>query len=225
MLGALTTIQAIGSEPQVPAAAVTEWGRAVERLFIVLTGALSLLCGYRLFFLVSSEAGQMMAKGAGWQIRLARVGPGVFFALFGSAIVMYAMASSPSVVYRSGSDDVQKAVVEIHGGLPAASAGSISPHDYIVALNTLGLIKANTGTSDKIQLDQLAHAVETLEPLKRELVNAELGRKSAYDEWYQLHQLQMLNSPEFTKAMSSEQVRQQYNRADALLSETQAAPQ
>ena len=62
--------------------------RGIERLVIVLVSAICLWMGWRLFL----EQGKQVTQSAefsfkGALIKLQRVGPGVFFALFGATIL------------------------------------------------------------------------------------------------------------------------------------------
>jgi hypothetical protein len=73
--------------------------RMVERLFGVLAGGLCVVLGYQLFIKLPEKAdssGKVILPG-GVSIWLSRVGPGIFFALFGVAIVAYSFASAVRV--------------------------------------------------------------------------------------------------------------------------------
>lgn len=67
--------------------------RGIERLGIVLVSAIGIYMGAKLFMkgVVTEQSANL--KGGGWSIHLQKVGPGVFFALFGSAILIYAISS------------------------------------------------------------------------------------------------------------------------------------
>lgn len=67
--------------------------RGIERLGIVLVSAIGIYMGAKLFLkgVVTEQSANLM--GAGWSIHLQKVGPGIFFALFGSAILIYAVSS------------------------------------------------------------------------------------------------------------------------------------
>lgn len=70
--------------------------RAAERLLIVFSGLICIVLGYGLFRLsylktdVSNNASkaEMVAKGAGFELTLRHVWPGVFFAAFGMMILI-----------------------------------------------------------------------------------------------------------------------------------------
>lgn len=70
--------------------------RATERILVVLVGALAIYLGYRLFQLIPmARKGANQGEGkielpGGVSIFMTRIGPGVFFALFGAGIISYA---------------------------------------------------------------------------------------------------------------------------------------
>lgn len=73
--------------------------RMVERLLGLLAGGLSIVLGYRLFINLpekTDSSGKIVLPG-GVNIWLSRVGPGLFFALFGAAIIAYSFASTVKV--------------------------------------------------------------------------------------------------------------------------------
>jgi len=68
--------------------------RGAERLMLIGAGALAIWLGYRLFVQMPGAArgeGKATLPG-GVSIMLSRVGPGVFFALFGCAVLGYSVA-------------------------------------------------------------------------------------------------------------------------------------
>lgn len=68
--------------------------RFLERITVVLVGAMSIYVGYRLFSLVPAERDSSGQFKLPWGISvvMTRVGPGVFFALFGAVTVGLALA-------------------------------------------------------------------------------------------------------------------------------------
>lgn len=63
--------------------------RAIERLLVVLAGGLAIYLGYRLFIAMPNAergSGKVNLPG-GVSIFLSRVGPGVFFSLFGAVVI------------------------------------------------------------------------------------------------------------------------------------------
>lgn len=78
--------------------------RMAERLLGLLAGVLCVVLGYRLFIKLPEKtdaSGKVVLPG-GVSIWLSRVGPGVFFALFGAAIVGYSFASTVRVTTEQG---------------------------------------------------------------------------------------------------------------------------
>lgn len=69
--------------------------RSLERILSVLFGGLLIYLGYKLFIKVPTKEdseGKFRLPG-GWGIHLTRVGPGVFFSLFGAAILIMSFRS------------------------------------------------------------------------------------------------------------------------------------
>jgi hypothetical protein len=85
--------------------------RHLERLVIALSGALAIWLGYRLFLtmpLGEKGTGKLQLPG-GISIFISRVGPGVFFALFGAGVLAYGLhqavrieVGAPPAVTASG---------------------------------------------------------------------------------------------------------------------------
>jgi len=82
--------------------------RGVERLVTVIFGGMSIYWGFRLFDRSYQSAGAMDAKGGGLSFSIRRVGPGVFFAVFGMAILVSSLNARLDHS-RSGSTKVASA--------------------------------------------------------------------------------------------------------------------
>jgi hypothetical protein len=193
--------------------AITEWGRTLERLMIVACGALSMLYGYKLFSIVAGDTGELTAKAGGWHLKLARIGPGVFFAFFGAAVLVFTMSQSPSIV--SASPDGQ--VTEVHGVIPVDTSATDVNRDALRALTTFSRISVS-GTPTQQELTQMKRAIDKLEPMRQALIDVRFG-VGAYAEWSRLHQIQQLPGSDFANAMKEARVRQRFNDVDAALSE------
>jgi hypothetical protein len=83
--------------------------RAAERILLVLVGALAVYLGYSLFRHIptANKAEGKLELPGGVSIFLTRIGPGVFFALFGIAVLGYSVAQPvrldlPNVAVLSG---------------------------------------------------------------------------------------------------------------------------
>jgi hypothetical protein len=67
--------------------------RGIERLLIIIFSGLSLVLGWHLFKIGILSEQKSEIKAGDVFIRLQKVGPGVFFALFGVAVFIYALSS------------------------------------------------------------------------------------------------------------------------------------
>ena len=67
--------------------------RGVERLFIVCFGGLSVYQGYKLFMAGFTNADSSMEASGGKsrKLKLTRIAPGIFFALFGATILVVSL--------------------------------------------------------------------------------------------------------------------------------------
>jgi hypothetical protein len=115
--------------------------RGIERLAIVLIGGMAIYLGYRLFLAVRAEAeGEArITLPHDVTVMVSRVGPGVFFALFGSMVVVASLYfsirySDPERSY-SGMAASLSAAAEAPSAMPVAAA----PPDEALALARLRL--------------------------------------------------------------------------------------
>jgi hypothetical protein len=94
------------------------WMRGIERLAIVLIGGMAIWLGYRLFLAVKAEAeGEAkITLPHDVTVMVSRVGPGVFFALFGSMVVV------ASLYFSISYSDAERNVVYMAPAGPAAGA-------------------------------------------------------------------------------------------------------
>ncbi len=78
--------------------------RLVERIISVLVGGLMVYLGYRLFSQVrgKGESSGDFSFGSGKGIKLSKVGPGVFFALFGTALIVVSLTRQIEVSRKPG---------------------------------------------------------------------------------------------------------------------------
>jgi hypothetical protein len=76
--------------------------RMVERILGVAIGGLLIYFGYRLFLDLRGKRGREAGSGdftlaGGNKLKLSKVGPGVFFALFGAGLIVYSLTRSVSL--------------------------------------------------------------------------------------------------------------------------------
>ena len=84
-------------QAQIPEVNTLILGRVIERLIICVFGGVSLVCGWNLFRvgIADRQTAELAVKD--WRIKLQRVGPGVFFALFGAAVLVVSLRSPVSI--------------------------------------------------------------------------------------------------------------------------------
>ena len=73
---------------------VSVFFRGAERLFVVLSGALSIWMGWNLFKSNIVQKGDGAVTVGNWKVELKQVGPGIFFAAFGD-IILYVYWATP----------------------------------------------------------------------------------------------------------------------------------
>jgi len=71
--------------------------RALERIMATGVGGLSIYLGYYLFKLGVVEAQSAEFENGNFKLRLIKVGPGVFFSLFGAALIAYVTYQHPKL--------------------------------------------------------------------------------------------------------------------------------
>ncbi len=71
--------------------------RGIERIIIDLAGVLSIYLGYRLFSIAMDATGELEASTQQFKLKMQRIAPGTFFALFGAAILIAGLYNSLSL--------------------------------------------------------------------------------------------------------------------------------
>ena len=135
--------------------------RMVERLLGLLAGALCVVLGYRLFINLpekTDSSGKVVLPG-GVSIWMSRVGPGIFFALFGAAIVAYSFASTVKVTNeqaapRASTDAPAEALAMRRQEIAAMSARAAKSDTTEQALIALRITLADlNATIDRLGRD------------------------------------------------------------------------
>lgn len=142
--------------------------RMGERLLGLLGGVLCVVLGYRLFIKLpdkTDSAGKVVLPG-GISIWMSRVGPGIFFALFGAGIVAYSFASAVKVT-----DETTPA--QISADAPAA----VAMRRQEIAAMSARAVKAPANEEALIQLRAvLADLNATIDRLGRDAAPPERDR-------------------------------------------------
>jgi hypothetical protein len=131
--------------------------RAIERLLAVIIGGLCVYLGYRLFLCIPEQKegeGKIEFPG-GTSIFVTRVGPGVFFAMFGAAIVGVSVQNG--IVSSRQNPNGERVVYQ--GITPTATAQEAQKLDqlklrsHIEFLNTLpAWVKADLSPAEQREL-------------------------------------------------------------------------
>lgn len=169
---------------QTDAVGTLHLSRTIERILIVLFGGLSIVLGWNLFRagVVADQRADL--EGASFTVRLIRVGPGVFFALFGAGILVMAMSTVIEVRVTPGGGGTVPAQ-QAHGGVTIAGLLK-SDREALLIAQTLSSVtqivspvsvNSADGLSKADQLDLLAHRTRLIE-IRDWIVAERLGREA-----------------------------------------------
>lgn len=169
-------------------ATVLAWARGIERLAIVGLSGLSLVLGWDLFRrgVVIAQNGDL--QGHGWRVRLQRVGPGIFFALFATAAFISAISHPLEITTGKkseqasavGGSPVSTTTQDTQTVVDAANPAISSDRDVIAAINTFHLI-ALPHASPSLDASNIAavnKADQTLDSYKKSLMFQRFGQMS-----------------------------------------------
>jgi len=144
--------------------------RAIERLLVVIAGGLAIYLGYRLFIAMPNAergSGKVNLPG-GVSIFLSRVGPGVFFSLFGAVVIglslQFGVSFNDAATVVMAENSAQRSFSGI-AGAPVPELAAVEVHrevepyerDRVVAvvaaLNRVeSALPANLPPTDRINL-------------------------------------------------------------------------
>lgn len=149
--------------------------RGSERLLIVLFGGMSLLLGWHLFSLGVVKDQRAEIKKGDFSVNFQKVGPGVFFALFGSAILAL------SISYQLGlSGDEPPAAGPVYA---LSNSNKQQLFQQVQAINSLKRIGVLPNTSDYAGIkSKILRSTSQLYSLREELIRLGVG-DSAYSTW------------------------------------------
>jgi hypothetical protein len=172
--------------------------RMVERILGVLIGGVLIYFGYRLFLSLAGKRGRESGSGAfsfagGNKIKLSKVGPGVFFALFGAGLIVFSLVKPVSLTI---SPRAAKTTSSPKPGVVAATefkfVGAVSvpetdedrarmrgeTQDDIIALNR-ALDRANASERPQMERAVVRGKVALMEPLWAE----DWGELKDFRDW------------------------------------------
>lgn len=145
--------------------------RALERILVVITGGLCAYLGYRLFLQIPHQKdgeGKVSLPG-GISIFFTRVGPGVFFALFGAGVVAFSLYQG-IVYFRERPSDSGMQNKE-----GAVSRSNIEYYGGVTPNNPMSGTKQRD--EDRLRLRLEMEFLNTLPPLLRADLNDEQRRE------------------------------------------------
>jgi len=157
--------------------------RLTERILDVLIGGISIYLGYRLFLALPEKTdsnGKFVLPG-NISVHLSRVGPGIFFALFGAIVV--ALSLHDSIQYRDPT-------MQFSGMSLAASAPDRPPNEVargllredMALLNALpAALKTNLATEARVRIEQAIPRVKLA--LMKGAWGEDWGDMSAFERW------------------------------------------
>lgn len=156
--------------------------RAAERLFIVISGLVCIVLGYGLFRLSYTKVGrsdaELVAKGAGFELTLRHVWPGVFFAAFGMIILATSTLTQLKVPSPTSLDNVSQGFMYQGSGRPPEDSETRAKS----AISAIGEMLAVESSGAAGNSPQRVTAISRLATAQIELVDVAYGQGS-YDKF------------------------------------------
>lgn len=153
--------------------------RMLERILAVGIGGMTIYLGYRLFFHLPFERdnqGELTLPGI--KIVLSRVGPGVFFAAFGSAVLVYSLVQPVTIKTTDEVDSKPNEQAKFAsrtkeftgiGPLPGRDKNTVSPQQRSSALQAVEMLNCLQLLAKKYP-DLADQSVPALREAKRALL-------------------------------------------------------
>lgn len=173
--------------------------RFLERMLVVLIGGMAIYLGYRLFIKLPNERnseGKVELPGD-VSIYLSRVGPGVFFALFGCAVVGLSLQNA--IEWRTSAADagnpkVASAASAVRssefigiGGADADRGRDRTPERARVSRNIRTLERAIDGIAEGLEPQARNDLTQAFDEAKRALIlsvwDADWGNAQQFATW------------------------------------------
>jgi len=190
--------------------------RGIERLVISMAGVLSIYLGYKLFLVVSDSVGELEAEAGNNKLMIRRVGPGVFFALFGAVILALGIYSGLDMDKESGTaDELQPGRVHYSYQSPLKNLDLEDMLKYIQSINVILKTKYLGFPGEKNDIDNYHIAVGSLEQL-REVMIKKLYGAECYERYLEI-KVKSAKSEKYMDNISDKDM-QCYNNINPLLS-------
>jgi hypothetical protein len=166
--------------------------RLIERMLDVLAGALSIYLGFRLFFnmpMKTDSTGKIILPG-NVSVYMSRIGPGIYFALFGSTLIALSLHSQISYTPARTVAEAQPAV--FHGVSPAVQAAetpanetrrALLAQDIALLNGFLPDLRPNLPAERRVQVEQSIPRIKL--GLMKSVWAADWGDVAAFERWTQ----------------------------------------
>jgi hypothetical protein len=178
--------------------------RASERIVVVIAGVVALVLGYRLFD-KAADLGALTAEvPQKIKLQMQRIGPGIFFALFGTAILIYVMSSNIDVVPISASEKTSQ-VLRFSGPVQEALSNREKSAEVAHAIEVMKtLVSAGPQPLTKEDERRRSDAVQLVENVQAGFVDQAVGT-GAFGDWKVIH-LQEAAQPNFRTTLSPDRL-------------------
>jgi len=200
------------------------WARSIERLLIVLFSGMSLVLGWNLFRVgvLDPQAAELSTKS--WKIKLQRVGPGAFFALFAVVGFVYSVSHPlnwDTKEYMPAPDNGKISEVrESKGSMMSKGDADVAAlrEREITAINTIEKVAIPKSMSDSSahEKEALQKALGQLQIRRDQLLFETFGPAAGQ---YKALGEKALSDPSALKYLSKDE-RKNYEKLQALRTDT-----
>lgn len=158
-------------------------GVLAVRVGMLVAGVLFCWFGYRLFAQTNSHGGAEISVKDALKLNIHHVGPGVFFSLFGAAILVYSIHKAPTLEVHETPGSIKKtaiAGVQSDTQILNDNARLLQVREQIAFINRLAASGA-VSSSDQVDLARLTRGVKL--SLMRSLWSVSWGDYAEFEAW------------------------------------------
>ena len=153
---------------------------AFQRILSILIGGMLIYFGYRLFLSLPGKRGRdggsgEFSLGGANKVKLSKVGPGVFFAVFGAGLIAYSFAKPMKVNIPGAAPNAQSSPRAANA--PSAGTGAVATAGF----SYVGAVSAPETDEDRTQVERavVRAKVALMEPLWAE----DWGELKDFRDW------------------------------------------
>lgn len=157
--------------------------RGLERVLVVLIGGALLYFGYKLFHHSASTKTKLDAKYQTLSLSLESTAPGIYFCLFGTALLAFTVVTQVTVSETEDSGSGTRKVT-IFGASSDSTGQNSQLYEAVKSISTLEHLAL---TSDRIEPDDLLRISDHIEPLRAYFISNEFGSE-AYQNFLLIRQ-------------------------------------